>query len=229
MATVSIFGHTCTVNAVTTLKSGSPLVAPESIAFDSAGNLYAGNGGSAVLSIMPAATGTVFGVSCTINTLKTLWSTGLSIPQGVCTDSAGNLYIADSGNAKIFVLPKATGTIFGHSVTVNTLYTLSTVTGPITVDMDSAGNLWVLSNNGIQYLLSVIPVSSGTLFGVGVTANTLCTILSSGMSYPNDLCFDSAGNISISDYSASCVYVLPKATGTILGVPFTAKIGRAHV
>jgi len=221
MATVSIYGVTCTVNAITTLITSALISTPAAVAFDAAGNLYSGQYGNNDINIMPAATAAVFGVSCTQNTFKTLWTTSLTLPLGVSFDPAGNLYITNYGGSNhLMVLPKASGTIFGHSVTANTLYTLATgLTAQRAARMDSAGNLWALSGT----TLSVIPVSTGTLFGVSVTANTLTSVITSGLTLADDLCFDSAGDIYIADYSAAKIWVLPVATGTIFGQSVTAN------
>src|ERR1039458_9573557 len=116
MTSVNIYGVACTVNAVTTLVSSALMSTPCSIVFDTSDSLYAGSSGNNNINIMPAATATVFGVSCAQNTFKTLWSTGLTDPLGLCFDAAGNLYITNYGSTTVMVLPKATGTIFGHSV-----------------------------------------------------------------------------------------------------------------
>jgi len=220
MATVSIYGVTCTVNAVTTLVTSALLSTPCAVVFDAAGNLYTGQAGNNDVNILPAATATVFGVACTINTLETLLSSGLDLPQGLCFDTAGNLYIGNSTGANVKVLPKASGTIFGHTVVANTLYTLaSSVTALEVVNIDATGNIWVLYSTGTK--LGVIPVSTGTLFGVSVTANTFTTILSTGITQGIDLCIDAAGNVYIADYSANVVWVLPVATAPIFGVSCT--------
>jgi DNA-binding beta-propeller fold protein YncE len=51
------------------------------IAFDSAGNLYVANGGGTTVTVVPAATTTIFGQSFTVDTAATLSAaTGLDSP-----------------------------------------------------------------------------------------------------------------------------------------------------
>ena len=155
---------------------------PVGIAEDAAGNVYLADDDNPDTSlrglvVVPASTGTLFGSSVSEGVQQTL------IPQsslggaarGVAVSSVGDVYISDS-SGRISVLASANRTIFGTSVTANSLTTLASGTalrGPI--EFDSSGNLFGIHQS--SNTLSVIPVSTGSLFGVGVTANTAATIL----------------------------------------------------
>ena len=98
----------------------SALSTPQRLAFDQAGNLYITSFLNNTVSVLPKASGTLFGMSVTANTLATLVS-GLDRPAGLGLDQAGNLYIANftaatgpNVNGTISVLPKASGTLFGN-------------------------------------------------------------------------------------------------------------------
>jgi hypothetical protein len=81
----------------------APLFSPLSgggasgVAVDGAGNLYVADGGNFTIEEWTAAS----------DSLATLVSWGLSIPQDVAVDALGNVYIADCGNNAVEELPYA--------------------------------------------------------------------------------------------------------------------------
>ena len=93
----------------------------------------------------------------------------LDEPTGVAVDAAGDLFIADTANCRVRVLPAATGTLFGQSVTAGHLSTMAGTgvcgigrTGwavaaaqlwdPVAVTVDCAGDLLV-ADSGDQSVL----------------------------------------------------------------------------
>ena len=159
-------------------------------------------------------------MSVTANTLATLVS-GLDRPAGLGLDQAGNLYIANftaatgpNVNGTISVLPKASGTLFGKSVTRNTPATLvSGLDRPQSLAFDDAGNLYMPVLTGPianpNQTVSVLPKARGTLFGVPVTANTLATV-ASDPDGPVDVAFDNAGNLYIANLNNGTVSILKR-------------------
>lgn len=104
----SLYGVQVVPDDLTTLV-GSGLASPQLIATDAAGNIYiAGSSGNEV-SVLPAASGSLYGVAVTGGSLATLVSSGLATPTGVAVDPAGNLYISNSGNNTLSVLPAVDG------------------------------------------------------------------------------------------------------------------------
>ena len=64
--------------------------------------------------------------------------------------------------APISVLPATSTTLFGQSVTANTLTTLlSGLDDPMGLALDTSGDLYYATQNGV----SVLPLASGTVFG----------------------------------------------------------------
>jgi sugar lactone lactonase YvrE len=198
---------------------------PDGITFDSAGNLFVSNFNTNTVSVLPVATGMLFGVPVTAGVPAILIpaSAGLNGPAGIAFDAAGNLFVVSDNTSSVAVLPKATGTLFGKAVTANTLSTLvsSGLNFPASLAFDAAGNLFI--GNGGGNTISVLPKATGTLFGKAVTANTLSTLVPSGVANPTALVFDSAGNLFIANTANSTVSVLPKTTTTLFGVPVTAN------
>ena len=201
---------------------------PVGIAEDAAGNVYIADSDNSDASlrglvVVPASTGTLFGVSVTAGVQQTLVqqsSLGGS-PKGVAVDSLGDVFISDS-SGRISVLASANRTIFGTSVTANTLTTLASGTGLRGgLAFDSAGNLFGIHQS--SNTLSVLPVSTGTLFGVGVTANNAATILTYAGGWFWDLAIGSGDHVYITDgWGHQGVFVLPKSTTNLYGQSITA-------
>ena len=89
---------------VTTLGEGAPLLQPQGLAVDAAGNLYIADIGS--LRVFKISNGVITtvagnGTQGFSGDNGPATSAELSDPQGVAVDAAGNLYIADIGNNRI--------------------------------------------------------------------------------------------------------------------------------
>src|SRR6476620_6134591 len=195
------------------------LSVPMGLAFE-AGDLYITNANTApptavnnTVSVFPKHNGTLFGVPVRRHVLTTVFS-GLSDPMGLAFDHGGNLYVANVQNGTISVLPKASGTLFGKSVTKNTPATLvSGLDRPFSLAFDDAGNLYMpvltgpIANPNLT--VSVLPKARGTLFGVPVTANTLATV-ASDPDGPVDVAFDNAGNLYIANLNNGTVSILKR-------------------
>jgi sugar lactone lactonase YvrE len=132
----------------------------------------------------------------------------------VSFDSAGNLYESeDKGNVNVW--PLADGTVFGHAVTAGTANTLFTLHDTPAIAFDGAGDLFVTDRYGTTGGgIYVLPVSSGTIFGVAVKAGKPAEVLS-GINNPIGLAFDTTGNLYYATQSS--IDVLPVTSGTLYG------------
>ena len=196
----------------------SGLGAPFGLAFDSAGNLYIAEPAAGAVAVLPKTTTTLFGVSVTANIPAPL--AFFPGPFGLAFDSSGDLFVAD-GSGGISVLPASTTTLFGVAVTANIPALLASVPLPVGLAFDSAGNLYVshASAHGPLSLagaVSVLPKASGSLFGTSVTANTLTTLVGSGLDFPGFIALDSSGDLFIPDLVSSDVYVLAPPPAPLL-------------
>lgn len=133
----------------------------------------------------------------------------LSNPMGVAVDLAGNLYIADYGNAKIRKVNTSgvittfagTGTI-GYSAD-GTSATSAQIATPTGVTIDSVGNLYFVEQNNhivrkvnTSGYISTVAGNRGAGFSGDGGAAT-----AAALSYPFNVLTDRAGNVYISDAS----------------------------
>jgi RHS repeat-associated protein len=183
---------------------------PDGVAVDGSGNLYIADAGNNRVQEVAAASGTQWGQSMTAGDMYTVAgsATGtlghsgdggpaasalLYQPQGVAVDGQGNLYIADSLNARVQEVAAATGTQWGQSMNANDIYTVAgSATGttgdsgnggpatsalmyaPTGVAVDAAGDLYVAdeTNNQVREVAS----TTGTQWRQHMTANDIYTV-----------------------------------------------------
>ena len=181
---------------------------PYAVTVDKAGNTVFTDVGDNEVDVVAASSGTFYGIPMTAGDVYTVAGGGTSTtaggpgssftfnyPDGLVTDSAGNLVIADGGASQIFVLANADGTDFGQDMTAGDLYlvagtgahggmsgmggpAISAVLGfPSGLAVDQAGNLLVadFSDNAVFAIAS----TSGTYYGQSMTGGDIYTIADS--------------------------------------------------
>jgi DNA-binding beta-propeller fold protein YncE len=166
-----------------------------------------------------------------------LVASGLSNPHGVAVDSAGNVYIADTGNNAI----KEWRTV---SNTVTTLVA-SGLSSPMGVAVDGAGNLyiadtgnsaikkWTAANNTVTTLVDaglnqprgvavdgagnvyIADTSNNAIKEWTTSNNTLTTLIASGLNQPRGVAVDVAGNVYIADAYDNALKVWTAANGAL--------------
>ncbi len=121
--------------------TGAGLPDPLAVVVDRAGNLVIDSDfeGSRI-RVVAAATGTFYGQQMTAGDIYTVAGTGsqgfsgdggpatsaeLNNPGDVTLDSAGNLVIADTLNARVRVVAAATRTFYGQQMTAGNIYTVA--------------------------------------------------------------------------------------------------------
>jgi len=127
----------------------------------------------------------------------TVSATGLSSPNGVAVDAAGDVFIADSGNNRVV------------EVTPSGIQTTVPATGlnsPSSVAVDGAGDVFIADSGNNQ----VVEVTSG---------GTQTKVSATGLSSPKGVALDAAGNVFIVDSGNNqVVEVMPGGTQTTLPV-----------
>jgi hypothetical protein len=200
------------------------------IAHDSRGDIFAVDTATNAVTVIPAATGTIFGQSVTAGTPTTLSAaTGLNGPSSLAFDAQGDLYIANAGTPfssnqtnvnTIMVIPATTTTLCGQPVTANTIAVLNAATGlsdPSSLAFDAQGDLYVA--NFVGGGVTVLPTATKVIFGQPVTANTSANLAVTGGVPMMSVAFDSQGNLymgsSTSSSTGQGIYVVPVASGTL--------------
>jgi sugar lactone lactonase YvrE len=135
--------------------TAAELGGPDGLAVDKAGNLYIADGSSDRIRMVTAQTGVITtiagpGVYGTLGDGGPATSAFLRGPGGIGFDSAGNLYIADSGNNRIRMIAAKTGiisTVAGGGVSGllgdGGLATAATLSNPDDLALDSAADLYI--------------------------------------------------------------------------------------
>ncbi|WP_170131513.1 cell wall-binding repeat-containing protein [Quadrisphaera granulorum] len=162
----------------------SPLNSPQGVAVDSAGNVYIADPSNNRVSKVDASTGQLSFVAgtgtagiATAGVAAT--SSPLSAPAGVAVDSAGNVYIADSGNNRVSKVDASTGQLSfvagtgtGGAPTAGPA-TSSRLNYPYGVGVGAAGKLYIADtfNNRIEK----VTLPTGTLPTITSTAPSTAT------------------------------------------------------
>jgi RHS repeat-associated protein len=210
------------------------------VATDSHGDLFIADSDNNRVQEIAAATHTQFGISMTAGDVYTvagsaIGNTGASgdggnatsallfSPEGVAADSAGNVYIADTGNNRVQKVSASTGnisTIAGSaSGTAGTsgdggAAASALLSGPISVAVDGNGNVYIADydNSRVQEIAG----ATGVQRGVSMTAGDIYTVTGSPagtagysgdgavataalLSTPAGVAVDAGGNLYIAD------------------------------
>jgi secreted PhoX family phosphatase len=188
---------------------------PRGVALDANGNLAIADWGNGAVRLLAAHNGTFYGQAMTDGHIYTIGGVPadlgidaysgdggpalhaeLESPDGMTTDPAGDLLIADQVNERIRMVPAHSGTFYGQAMKAGDMYTVagsgafggfSGDGGPATkaelffpagVAVDAAGNLVIADtyNNRIR----VVAASTATFYGRAMTAGHIYTVAGDG-------------------------------------------------
>ncbi len=181
---------------------------PRGVATDSAGNVYvADTGNHTIRKITPGGVVTTLAgaAGLTGSADATGAAASFSIPFGVATDSAGNVYVADTGNNTIRKITPAgdVSTLAGTAGTVGSTDATGAAASfnvSFGVAADSTGNVYVADedNNTIRKITPAGEVS--TLAGTaGASGSIDATGAAARFNFPRGVATDNAGNIYVAD------------------------------
>ena len=178
------------------------------VAVDLAGNVYvADSNNETIRKITPAGVVTTLAGQANQNGSNDGTGAGARFnnPHGVAVDGAGNVYVADQGNALVRkVTPSGVVTTIagqpGYQGFVDSSGGQPLLSGPSGVAVDGAGNVYVADSNnnairvvsqaGVVTTLGGTPGRSGSTDALG--SATLFT-------YPSGVAVDGAGNLYVAD------------------------------
>lgn len=157
-----------TSGAVSTFASGIGLATD--LTSDADGNIYVGDWATNTVQKF-APGGSSLGA----------FATGLGNPDGMVFNPAGDLLVGNRGTHSIMQVPASGG--------VATPVPGSNIVNPLGVTVDSQGDIYVASYNGINSRLYKLPASGGTPQEIG-----------SGFNGAVGLAFDSKGNLYVAEH-----------------------------
>ncbi len=205
--------------------SASPLDAPQGVAEDAAGDLYiADTANSEIEKVTPAGTLSVLAGTGTPGppTPGPATRSELSAPSGVAVDLAGNVFVADTGNAEVEeITPAGQLSVIAGTGSAGAIVpgqaTASPLGAPTGVAVDGQSNLYVADATDAE----VLEISSGgtlsVLAGTGTPGQpTPGPATASPLERPTGVAVDASGNVYLADPGAGAV--LRVAGGTLAAV-----------
>ncbi len=123
---------------------------------------------------------------------RTGTTTQLDHPAGIAVDAAGDVFVADTANCRVRVLPARSGTIFGRPVSAGRVATVAgtgvcgtagqggpavgaQLWSPVAVTLDARGDLLVADSGDQSVLLEA--AHAGTFYGTAVGAGDIGVVV----------------------------------------------------
>ncbi len=186
------------------------LSAPGGIAVDQAGDVFIADTLDSRIQEVPATSGVQYGIAMTAGDMYTIagnsagdhgvtgdggpgFAALLSDPFGVAVDSAGNVYIADSGNNRVQELAATSHSQWGISMTAGDIYTVAgsaagtlgdsgdggpaakaALYDPADVTVSSSGDVYIADSYNNQ--VREIAAATGSQYGQSMTAGDIYTV-----------------------------------------------------
>jgi sugar lactone lactonase YvrE len=192
---------------------GTGLKGPMGVALDSAGNVYISDTGNNRVLTVNAITGaqTVLGNYVWIpgNAATAPPQYAFKAPQGLAVDAWNNVYVADTGNAAVVEIPSDIK--LGGAVPLLAYAGAPKFVNPVAVAVDSKGNIYVADTRNATAQVVELPPGGGDL--VTVPTSQFPNSIGSGLSAPNGVAVDAAGNVYVSDSGNNNVVEVPAASG----------------
>lgn len=197
---------------------------PQGLCVDSSGTVYCADTiANTIRKVSPSGTSTTLAgfayVSGSFN--GTGYLGRFNLPAGVAVDSAGNVYVADTGNNLIRKITAAgLVTTFAGSGTAGTgdgNGTAAQFSGPKGIAIDSSGTLYVADTNNYT-IRKITPAGVvTTLAGVaGVYGDTDGSKSAAQFGYLNGITVDSSGKLYVSDSNNTIRKITPAGDVTTL-------------
>ena len=231
-------GGTQTVITATTGLTPATLSGPKGVAVDSTGSVYISDTGNNRILKMDASSGafSVLGNYVWISgslcdggsTTAPCPATKLSAepgavvsattpppqyafkaPQGLAVDSFNNVYVADTGNSAVVEIPS--NIALGGAVPLLNYPGAPKFSAPVAIAIDSQNNIWVADNKLQGQVIVELPPGGGDL--ATIPGAQFPNTKAAGLSTPNGIAVDAAGNVYVSDSGTNTVVELPSGSG----------------
>ena len=202
---------------------------PTAVALDPVGNLYvADTGNNTIRMITPAgAVSTLAGTAGTVGSADGSGAAAsFNAPQGVATDAAGNVYVADTGNSTVRVITPAglVSTLAGSAGLIGAVDapmgpgSVARFNMPAGITVDAASNVYLADTHNVTIRkitpAGVVTTIAGTALSYGSSDGTGPA---AQFSNPGALAVDSSGNLYVADSGNNKVrQVTPAAVVTTI-------------
>ncbi len=215
--------------------TSAQLFAPQAVAVDASGDLFIADSGNNVVRETTAK-----GVISTIAGTGAAGSSGdngaaasaqLNAPQGIAVDASGDIYVADTVNARVRKISNGTISTYAGNGTPGYSGDGSSATGamlnsPVGLAVDKAGNLYIADagNNAIRKVSTGGSITTFAGKGTQGYAGDGGPAASALLNGPQGVAVDSAGNVYIADTLNSVVREVT-ANGVIQTIGGTGYAG----
>jgi len=219
---------------------------PRKAILDGAGDLYIADAGNNRIRKVPAGTGIITtiagtGIAGWSGDNGPAASAQLNDPGGLALDSAGNLYIADTGNSRIRKIAAGTGiitTIAGTGIAGwsgdKGPAASAQLNNPASVAFDLAGNLYITDSENDR--IRKVAAGTGIISTVAGTGSPICNsgppigdggpATSAPICDPQGIAIDAAGNLYFADtFSSNVIRKVTASTGIITTVAGNGTLG----
>jgi hypothetical protein len=231
--TLALFaGDASTLGSLDGTGSAARFNGASGVATDSAGNVYvADTANHTIRKITPA--GVVTTLAGTAGSSGSTDATGAAArfnsPRGVATDSAANVYVADTGNNTIRkitptgVVTTLAGTA-GSSGSTDTAGGSPLFNSPRGIASDGAGTLYV-ADSGNSTIRKITPTGTVTTLAgtAGSAGSTDATGVAASFRSPTGVAIDSANNVYVADTNNHTIRKIT-AAGAVTTLAGTAGI-----
>jgi sugar lactone lactonase YvrE len=210
--------------------TSATLDSPQGLALDSKNNLYLADTHNYRIRELSLTTGIITTVAGTgtqgftgDNALAT--AAQLNLPTALALDTAGNLYLADTGNHRIRKIAASTGiitTIAGTGTQGfsgdNASATAAAIDSPTGLALDAANNLYVADthNHRIRKIAATTGIIT-TIAGTGTPgfSGDTAAATTATLALPHGLTLDAAGNLYLADTANHRIRRIDAVTGII--------------
>jgi hypothetical protein len=231
------------VVAVRTVVGPGVLDTPGGLALSAGGDLFAADTGHCRVLVVPANSGTRYGLRLQAGRAATLaggscaGARSIGHPSGVAVDAQGDVYIAEATAQRVQVVRPAGRAVVTVAGTGRAGFngdglagTASALDEPTGVAVDGSGDLVIADTANCR--VRVLAARSATLFGRAMTAGDLYTVAGTGVCgsagqggpvaaaqlwNPAAVAVDGAGDLLVADDGDQSVLLAPARSGTYYG------------